>query len=434
MTSSSRDSKRGLSRRTFLGGTAAVGSALALPGSRARAGSVGPARHLIVVVAAGGWDTSYALDPKPGNTNVDVPDGDIQMFGNLPIWTDASRPATTAFFSDWAAHTAVVNGINVRSIAHPECRRRVMTGTPGTGRPDVAALTAQQHGLELPVPYMILGNNAYTGPLASIAGRVGPTNQIKALLDPTEAYPAPDGSPFAHGGYEPTANDEALIRDYVVASAERVRAQRGQRGHNAARIDDFVDSLGRGDVLRTQADGFGARGQTLNFSAQADMAVRVLSEGISRTVNIDTGISWDTHDDNAPQAASHEALFTQLSSLAQSLAETPGVLGGSTLMDETVVMVLSEMSRTPRLNAEGGKDHWPVASAMVMGAGVAGGQVLGATNDLVEAEPIDLQTGKATSEGTLLSTGSFVGGVLELVGVDPTEPLPNDEPLHALSR
>ena len=432
MTSSSRDHRRNVSRRTFLTGTAALGSAFALPGNRARAEAIGPARHLIVIQASGGWDTSYALDPKPGNPNVDVPDGDIQMFGDLPIFTDASRPATTAFFTDWAAHTAVVNGINVRSIAHPECRRRMLTGLPGAGRPDVAALTAYEHGVELPVPYMILGNTAYTGPLAAIAGRVGRTNQIKALLDPAEIYPAPEGSPFAHGGYQPSASDEALIRDYVVASAERVRAQRGERGHNAARIDDFVDSLSRGDILRTQADGFGARGRTLDFLAQTDMAVRVLSEGISRAVNLDSRLGWDTHDDNAPQAAFHEEFFSGLSQLARSLAETPGVLGEATLLDETVVLVVSEMSRTPRLNAEGGKDHWPVASAMVMGAGVAGGQVLGGTNDLVEAEPIDMDTGRVSSDGTLLTPASFAAGVLQLAGIDPEPHFPNDEPLHAL--
>lgn len=433
MTTISNDrASTALSRRGFLAGAAAAGSALTLAGRSVRAQSDGPARHLIVVLASGGWDASYALDPKPGNPNVDTPPGDVQLFEQIPVWTDASRPAVTSFFQQWAPYTAVINGINVRSIAHPECRRRIMTGIPGAGNPDVGAMAAFELAPELPVPYLILGNNAYTGPLAAIAGRVGQTNQIKALLDPSDAYPTRAGSPYAHDGYVPDTADEALIRDYVVAQAERVRATRGQRGYNQARIDDFLGSLSRGDVLRTQADGFGERGTTLSFEAQVDMAVRVLTEGISRTVNLDSRLSWDTHDNNAPQGPLHEQLFAGLSGMAQLLADTPGVLGGNTMLDETTVLVVSEMTRTPRLNGTGGKDHWPVASAMVLGAGVAGGRVYGSTNDLVEAEAIDLATGETTADGVSLQPGNLVAGVMQIVGADPSAYFPNLEPFGAI--
>ncbi len=436
MTLHRNDRDHAVSRRTFLtrsaAGLAVAGSSLALSGRAVRAAGSDAGRHLIIVLASGGWDTSYALDPKVGNPNVDSPAGDVSLYENIPVLTDASRPAVGEFFAEWAPYTAVVNGINVRSIAHPECRARIMTGATGTGNPDMGAMAAFELGADLPVPYMILGNDAYTGPLAAIAGRVGQTNQIKALLDPNDAYPAPAGSPYAHDGFVPDGTQDALIRDYVVAQAERMRATRGQRGYNQARVDDFLNSLPRGDVLRTQADGFGQRGSTLSFDDQVDMAVRVLSEGISRTVNLDSRFSWDTHDDNAPQGLQHDRFFAGLSGLAQALAQSPGVLGGSTLLDETTVVVVSEMTRTPRLNGTGGKDHWPVASAMLFGAGVAGGEVYGSTNDLAEAEAVDLGTGQADSEGVSLQPGNFAAGVLQVLGVDPSAYFPNLEPLHAL--
>ncbi len=431
MTHSSQERSPALSRRHFLAGTSTAAAALAL-GRHARAETGGSPRHLIVVLASGGWDSSYALDPKPGNPNVDSPPGDIELFADIPVFTDPSRPSARAFFDQWAPYTAVINGINVRSIAHPECRRRVLTGTAGAGNPDLAAMAAFELAPELPVPYLILGDNAYTGPLAAAAGRVGRTNQIKALLDPSDRYPAPAGSPFAHGGYLPDSGDEALIREYVLARAERVRAQRGQLGYNRARIDDFTAALQRGDVLKTQADGFGDRGTTLSFDAQVDMAIRVLTEGISRAVNIDSRLGWDTHQGNAPQGIMQEVLFAGLSRMAQELADAPGVLGGSTLLDETTVLVISEMTRTPKLNGAGGKDHWPVASAMLLGAGVAGGRSYGGTNDLVEAEPVDLTTGDVDPDGVSLQTGNLAAGVLQVVGADPSLYFPNQEPFGAI--
>ena len=109
----------------------------------------------------------------------------------------------------------------------------------------------------------------------------------------------------------------------------------------------------------------------------------------------------------------------------------PGA-GGGTLLDETVVAVVSEMGRTPKLNGEGGKDHWPVTSALVLGAGVAGGRVLGGTDDNLDAVPTDLSTGAPAGDGSPIDYTSFTAGVLSLVGVDPSIHLPNAEPLHAL--
>ena len=51
------------------------------------------------------------------------------------------------------------------------------------------------------------------------------------------------------------------------------------------------------------------------------------------------------------------------------------------LLSETLVVVVGEFGRTPRVNEWGGRDHWPgVWSALVAGGGVRGGQVIGASN------------------------------------------------------
>jgi uncharacterized protein (DUF1501 family) len=57
------------------------------------------------------------------------------------------------------------------------------------------------------------------------------------------------------------------------------------------------------------------------------------------------------------------------------------------LLEETLVIAMGEFGRTPRLNAQGGRDHWPGCWSIVMaGGGVRGGQVIG-TSDRLGAEP-----------------------------------------------
>jgi hypothetical protein len=74
-----------------------------------------------------------------------------------------------------------------------------------------------------------------------------------------------------------------------------------------------------------------------------------------------------------------------------------------------------------------GKDHWPVTSAVVMGAGIKGGQAFGATTDDVQAQTINLSTGAVDPNGITLLSQNFVAGVLKACSVDPGAHLGNTE-------
>ena len=102
------------------------------------------------------------------------------------------------------------------------------------------------------------------------------------------------------------------------------------------------------------------------------------------------------------------------------------------MIDDTVVLVVSEMGRTPKLNATGGKDHWPVTSAMLIGGGLPGGRVLGGTDDALYGRRVSLQTGALDDGGVQIQYGNFAAGLLEAVGVDATTYLPDAEPFRAL--
>jgi Protein of unknown function (DUF1501) len=89
--------------------------------------------------------------------------------------------------------------------------------------------------------------------------------------------------------------------------------------------------------------------------------------------------NWDWHRDLFPEARKTLPLLDLgLSALIQDLAER-------NLLDDIAVVVWGEFGRTPRINQNGGRDHWPkVASALIAGGGLRCGQVLGSTTRWAE--------------------------------------------------
>jgi hypothetical protein len=386
-----------------------------------------PPRNLLVVFNYGGWDTTVALDAKPAGGGIDVADGEITRIGEISIRAHESRASVTEFFRAYGAVTSVVNGIQVRSIAHDECLKRILTGTPQADNADVAATAAFELGRELPVPYLVLGPIAMTGGYGSIAGRTGSINQLGSILVPGSEYPPPR-STSAYGDLVPTASEEERVGAYLRASAERQRAARGRGASNAKQLDDFVRSLDREGLLRRfvkDSGGFGSFAYTPDLRVQSEIAVRAIERGLSNSVMLGGGFDWDTHNDNAGQSPLHQALFAGLLDLGRKLE-------AAKLLERTTVLVLSEMGRTPKLNVTRGKDHWPVTSALVFGAGVRGNRVVGATDDALGARSIDLTTGLPARDGKQLQTANLAAAVLRIVGVDPSRHLPSVEPLDAI--
>lgn len=89
--------------------------------------------------------------------------------------------------------------------------------------------------------------------------------------------------------------------------------------------------------------------------------------------------NWDWHRDLFPEARQTLPLLDLgLSTLIEDLDQRD-------LLKDVAVVVWGEFGRTPRINANGGRDHWPrVCSALVAGGGMRCGQVLGSTNRWAE--------------------------------------------------
>ncbi|MEZ4241118.1 MAG: DUF1501 domain-containing protein [Myxococcota bacterium] len=374
-------------------------------------GSAAPARRLLLLTASGGIDTTWSYDPKPGLAGVDPGPGDVALFAGIPVCVDPARPVARRFFERFGPQCAVVNGIGVRSIAHSACSRRMLTGTSEAHAPDVAAIVGAERGAERPVPYLVLGDVAYPGALEGLTGRTGPSNQLATLadapVDPVEA---------------------AGIRAYVAAGVARRRGAFA----GSAELDAYLDALDRSDDLVARAGTLGTETLLMGRELQRDLAVQALQTDLCAAVSLSSGLSFDTHTDNDLQGSLQEDLFGELELLLDALAAAPAP-GGGRLLDDTLVVVTTEMGRSPLTNAQAGKDHWPWASALLFGAGVRGGRAYGATDDGLQGLPVDFATGEAATGGQILESGNLVAGLLALCGVDPEPWLPGVAPFTAFS-
>lgn len=176
-----------------------------------------------------------------------------------------------------------------------------------------------------------------------------------------------------------------------------------------------------------------ARASGLQDLREGASAIEALTSGAARCATISPDVSWDTHTDEVDQSALFEGLFADLQRLMLVLADTPGE-HASRLVDETVVVVMSEMGRTPRINVDGGRDHWPYTSAMLVGPGIAGSHTFGGFDDRYHGLPIEPGSGEPDGGGMPLSAGVLGATLLALAGADAAALLPGEEPIHALLR
>lgn len=117
------------------------------------------------------------------------------------------------------------------------------------------------------------------------------------------------------------------------------------------------------------------------FGRGAILAKQLVETGV-RFVQVNRG-GFDTHSDNFPAMRNHgEVMDPALASLIQDLAE-------SGMLEKTLVVMLSEFGRTPRINQNAGRDHYPsVFSCFMAGGGTKGGQVIGSSDENGE-QPLD---------------------------------------------
>jgi len=298
----------------------------------------------------------------------------------------------------------------------------VLTGTQLNTNPDLATITGHVLGAELPLGSIDTSGLSLPGPYGASAGRLGSRNQLGYLLDPS-LLPQPPAllGDLAYPQFEPDADEAVLLESFLQARIDAMPDTRAGVAKHKQALDEARERARRLiedrhlllDEMRT--------GKAQTLSQLSDLAVGLLANDVCRAITIADGQIWDTHTSNISQHGNFNSLFDSLNTLVQGLEDRG-------LLDDTVVAVVSEMSRTPKRNAEKGKDHWPTTSALLLGGPVRGGRVLGGTDDLVEAMPVDLATGETYAKGQVLRYDNFAAGVLAMLDIDPGDWFPGVEP------
>lgn len=111
------------------------------------------------------------------------------------------------------------------------------------------------------------------------------------------------------------------------------------------------------------------------------LARRLIETGVSFVTVTDRG--WDTHQDlvNRLYEGFTGGSVGKVPSLDLALSALLGDLSERGMLDETLVVVMGEFGRTPKLNTAGGRDHWPrVFSVLLAGGGIRGGSVIGSSD------------------------------------------------------
>jgi len=126
-----------------------------------------------------------------------------------------------------------------------------------------------------------------------------------------------------------------------------------------------------------------------NIGQQCLLARRLVERGVPFVTVNNTG--WDNHVDLKTYANRHpgdpkdEGTHALIPGFDKAFSGLVQDLDERGMLDETLVVVMTEFGRTPKINAAGGRDHWPNCfSAALAGGGVPGGAVLGASDDLGE--------------------------------------------------
>lgn len=169
-----------------------------------------------------------------------------------------------------------------------------------------------------------------------------------------------------------------------------------------------------------------------NIYGQSVLLARRLIEAGTRVVSLswapDANATWDTHAQNF-----HSLKNTLLPQLDAALASLLDDLNSRGLLDRTLVAVMGEFGRSPRINAAAGRDHWNFGySLFLAGGGIRRGHVHGAS-DKIGARP---QSDPVTPADIVATLYQCLGIAPDLMLADqlnrPLSVVPNGEPIRAI--
>jgi hypothetical protein len=386
----------GLSRRAFVShaahaflglGLMPLGQLLAAPARSSSRGEKNTGvKNVIYLYMGGGMSHMDTFDPKPGTDNA----GPVEA-----IATSADGVRISQYLPNLAGQmdkVAVINSLTSNQGAHSQANYLMHTSyvTRGTIKhPGLGAWMLKLQGA---------ANDTIPGYVAVGGMPAGGNGFLEAKYSPLVV-----GNPEA--GLQNSKRPEGLSDDQFVHRlklAERLdRNFRKRYNQKAVRAydqmyDDALTLMKSKDIRAFDIKREKTRTREMygmNSFGQGCLLARRLVENNVRYVEVSLG-GWDTHIEN------FNAVEQRCNTLDKALAGLLKDLSDRGLLDTTVVVLATEFGRTPRINQNNGRDHYPRAfSGLLAGGGIKAGQVWGKTNETgeqVAENPVNIPDFNAT--------------------------------------
>ena len=398
-----RSDDHAMSRRRFVvGSSAGVAGAfgIGLFAERSSAAQLQAAQKRVLVIdLSGGVSQLESWDPKP-NTDTGGP------FRPIPT----STPGT--HICELLPHTAkqmhrlsLIRSINIKENDHGRARYFMERGrrkAPVADYPHFGSVAAKVLAPEdSPLP----------GFIHITPGGGGGSNKSDA------AFLGPRYASVSLGGGKPPAN---IARGKsLTEESDRRRNQlrekltrRFAQGRRTARTEAYSYSYDQAEKLMKRKDVFDLskepkkdldRYGSHDFGRHCLLARRLLENDIT-FVRVSHS-NYDTHFEN------FDFHIEQLGEFDRPFATLVGDLAERGMLESTLVVVMSEFGRTPKINRNYGRDHWGTAWSIALGGcGIQPGAVVGKTN----------ANGTAVTDRQV-DAGHLFHTYFRAVGIDPTE-------------
>ncbi len=377
-----------MQRRSFLQHCAAAGLGFAAPigldhlslrSFAAEENTAYDGPYYVVFNASGGWDTTYLMDPKGiDGINRLYQQGDIQTQGNHRYAPTAKHVekgmSNEDFYSKYGHELFTFNGLDFSVNNHTPCARYMATGKlDSTNYPTFPALVAACKGSKVPLAFLTFGNYSATGNLVPMS-RV-PYLQSLNLLARADFVEGNERAPY-HDAFAMEQIERALEDQFQshVSSTRLPRVERSQSMLYSAQVSS--------KALQRVVPYIPKNASKERLSQQADIALAAFKAGVCVSANLSIG-QFDSHNNNDSD---------QMKLIPEFLAGIDYFLRRAEelrIREKVVVIIQSEMGRTPTYNNGNGKDHWSVGSIMFIGPNIKGNRVVGATDEKQLLVPIN---------------------------------------------
>ncbi|MBX9677723.1 MAG: DUF1501 domain-containing protein [Gemmataceae bacterium] len=391
----------GISRRecvrTLAAATAGLSSSWWAPRiAAAGEGNANRKRSCILLWMAGGPSTIDLWDLKPGHAH-GGPFREIMTQAPGLRWSE-HLPRLAGLAND----LAVVRSMRTREGDHGRATVVLRTGyspQPPIQFPLMGSLLAKELAPadSTHVPFVSIGSGfaaeegaggGFLGPLYAPL-RIGASNPYETGTESLRVADLEHPPGISDGTVE---RRRSLLAEMEERFSDRVAATRGRTPHpNAAVVEarqtayERAMGLMHSPVARAfdlEKEPIALRRQYGDsaFGRSCLLARRLVASGVSMVeVNLGRSIrtpnGWDTHQNNFDQVRN---LSDMLDAGFAALLTDLKVRG---MLETTTIVWMGEFGRTPRINSNTGRDHFPAAWSMVLaGGGIQGGQAYGATS------------------------------------------------------